>query len=197
MDFNRLQSLIAAPLASLFVILCLCWFGMHRPEPAVGINVPTPKMRQHSAGYGCEDDRWLVVWLRGGGKIQINETPMERERLGPTIRLIFENRVSRVAYLMADPGVNVAEAAWALDRIESAIPGMHVVLMTPGFKKLAELPVQVRIVLNPGPYIPPYIPPCDWEWAENGYEAPSIRDPHDELFYMRYLDPQKYFDAQK
>ena len=169
MDFNRLQSLIAAPLASLFVILCLCWFGAQRPREPVGINVPTLKMRRHSVGYGCEDDRWVVVWLRGGGKLQINETPMEREQLAPTIRLIFENRVSRVAYLMADPGVNVAEAAWALDSIGSATSGMHVVLMTPNFKKLAELPVPVHIVPNPGPYIPP----CDWEWAENGYEAPS------------------------
>jgi biopolymer transport protein ExbD len=187
MDFNRLQSWIAAPLAGLFVILCLCWFGMHRPEPGMGIYVPTLKMRQHAAGYGCEDDRWLVVWLRGGGKLQINETPMERERLAPTIRLIFENRRSRVAYLMADPGVSVAEAAWALDSIESAISGMHVVLMTPEFKRLAERPISVRVVPNPGPYIPA----CDWEWAENGYESPSIKDPHDELFYMRYLDGQK------
>jgi hypothetical protein len=152
-------------------------------------------MRRHSVGYACEDDRWVVVRLRGGGKLQINETPMEREQLAPRIRLIFESRVSRVAYLLADPGVNVAEAAWALDRIGSATSGMHVVLLTPNFKKklTEQPPVWVSTISNPGPYIPI----CDWEWAENGYEAPSIKDPHDDLFYMRSLDPQKHVDAQK
>jgi hypothetical protein len=193
MDFDRLQSSIATPLACLFVILCLGWFGVQRPRESVGIDVPTLKMRQHSVGYACEDDRHVVVWLRGGGKLQINETPMERGQLGPTIRSIFGARVSRVAYLMVDPGVSVAEGFSALDRLESAISGMHVVLLTPNFKKFAEPPAPVHFVPNAGPSIP-Y---CDWEWAENGYEAPSIKDPHDKLFYMRYVDPQKYFDAQK
>jgi hypothetical protein len=141
----------------------------------------------------CEDDRWVVVWLRNGGKVQINETPIDHGQLTTEIKLIFESRISRVAYLLADPEVSFAEAAWAMDHIGSAVPNMHLILLTPDFKKLTERPFSVHVDANPHAYVP-Y---CDWEWAENGFGAPSIQDKNDQLFYLRYIDPKKYFDAQK
>lgn len=181
MDMHRLGVGIA-PLASLFLALSLYAFLAGAPRP-VGIRVPTLKLRQHSPGYACEDDRWLVVWLRDGGKVQINETPIDREQLAAKIKLIFENRIGRVAYLLADPEVSFAEAAWAIDRIESALPGMHVILLTPEFKKLTMLP-PLRVDAKPHDYVPS----CDWEWAENGFDAPSIQDKNDQLYYLKYLN---------
>lgn len=183
---------VAAPLASLFLVLCLCAFMVGTPG-SEGISIPTLQMRKHSPRYMCEDDRWMIVGLRGGGRVQINETPIAREHLAAEMKLIYANRMGRVTYLMAEPEASVADAAWAMDAIASTRMGIHVILMTPAFKDIANRGFLSQVESEPQAYLPD----CDWEWSENGFDAPSIHDRNDQLYYLKYINPKAYAEAQK
>ena len=127
------------------------------------------KLKQHSPGYSCEDDRWLVVRLASDGTTWINETVVQQHQVRSLIFQIFEYRHERVAYLMADPSIPFGRVATVLDNVSSSIEGMHVVLLTEGLKgHLTEAFVGSTSGSEK------YVPPCDLEWKENGYNAPSM-----------------------
>lgn len=75
---------------------------------------------------------------------------------------------------MADPTWSFGKVAELLNRVNGALPGLHIILMTHELRSHFET-VQPLHALQPGEPIPP--PPCDMEWAENGFDAPSIYGP--------------------
>ena len=169
MNFNQMKESLAAPLAALFLVLILYLLAVHRPKPQVGLRVPMMKLKQHSPGYFCQDDRWLVVRLAADGTTWVNETVVQERQLRPLLFQIYENRHQRVAYLMADPSIPFGRVAAVLDSASSSIEGMHVVLLTEGLKgHLTEAFVGSTSSSER------FVPPCDLEWKENGYDAPSM-----------------------
>jgi|GEM_PF-4855654 Biopolymer transport protein len=172
MKFNQLRNLLAAPLAGLFLVLLLCVFVAQRPQPSTGLRVPMVKFKPHSPGYGCEDDRWLVIRLAADGRTWINETEIQVDQLQPSLFEIYQNRQGRVAYLMADPSVPYARVAGILATASSSIENLHVILLTSALQKSqTRAYVSIRSTTDRN-----YIPPCDMEWKENGYYAPSMSE---------------------
>ena len=88
MDLNRLSSLVAAPMASLFLVLALCAFVGQRPG-AVGMNLPIVQVRTVSYG-DCEGvDRDIVVLLHKDGSYWLNEEKAPTGKLGSKLSEIY------------------------------------------------------------------------------------------------------------
>lgn len=169
MSFNQLRDSLAAPICGLFLVLVLCIIVAQRPRPPVGLRVPMLKLKQHFPGYSCEDDRQLVVRLAADGTTWINETVVQQYQLRSIFSHIYEHRHERIAFLMADPSIPFGRVAAAFDKASFSIEGMHVILLTEGLQRhLTES--YIESTRTPGRYVPP----CDLEWKENGYNAPSI-----------------------
>lgn len=126
MDMNRLSSIIAAPLASLFLILCVCSILLQRPVSA-GIPMPLPKMVVYSNQnciYG--DDRSVVLQLHRDGSTKINETPIPRNVLQSDLSLIYENRFEKVIYIFPDPDVSFQQFADIYNLTKRSTDGLHI-----------------------------------------------------------------------
>jgi biopolymer transport protein ExbD len=135
MDPLRLRALIAPAMASLFLVLSLCAFVVQRPEP-VGMHLPLPQMRAvpHKV---CDflSDRSVVVQLHKNGKIWINETQVNYEKLGPILTEIYENRAEKFIYIISDYDVSYSEFANLYSTIVSSTNDLHIVLRTRQFDK--------------------------------------------------------------
>lgn len=173
MNLIKLRGLLAAPLASLILILILCVFVARRPQPAFGLRVPMVKLKQHSPGYVCEDDRLLIVRLMKDGNVWINETAISTEQLRPLLFKIFEYRHERVVYLFAEPSVPYGKFVEFFGQVSSSISGLHVILLT---DEILKSPYRLVGVVDPS-RLEVYVPECDLEWSENGFNAPSMSDP--------------------
>lgn len=130
MDLDRLRSLLAVPMASLFLVLVLCVFGVQKP-PSVGIHLPLPKVRVHPY-KDCDflSDRSIVLQLHKHGSTFINETRVSHEELRSILVEIYENREERVIYILPDSDVSFWEFADIYNKVASSINGLHIVLST-------------------------------------------------------------------
>jgi biopolymer transport protein ExbD len=128
-EINRLRALVAAPMASLFLVLSLCAFVVERPG-AVGMMVPVPKVRIVPF-KDCDflSDRSIVVQLRKNGSYWINETREGRGDLGPALTEIYENREEKVALVISDPDVSFGEFADFYSKVTSSANNLHIVLV--------------------------------------------------------------------
>jgi biopolymer transport protein ExbD len=130
MDPNRFRSLLAVPLASLFLILVLCLFAVQRP-PSVGMNLPLPRVRiDPISNCNFLSDRNIVVHLRKDGSIWINETQESPDELGHILTKIYENRDEKVIYMLSDPDISYGEFANIYNKVASSTNDLYIVLST-------------------------------------------------------------------
>ncbi|MGD0832271.1 MAG: hypothetical protein ABR907_15120 [Terracidiphilus sp.] len=73
MDLNRLRLLVAAPMASLFLVLSLCAFVVERPG-AVGMRVPMIRVPDQSKNNCSDPNRSVFLQLSNDGRYWINLT---------------------------------------------------------------------------------------------------------------------------
>ncbi|MGB9408892.1 MAG: hypothetical protein WCA89_15250 [Terracidiphilus sp.] len=154
MDLNRLRALLAVPMASLFLVLVLCVFGVQRP-PSVGIHLPMTKV-QPITSNSCFDERDIVIIINKDGSTKINETPVQPEKLDSIISKIFQYRhEGRVVYVIPDPDVSFREFADIYNKIASSTDNLHIGLMTRQLKTQLEQCPEGSI--------------CGFEWPDHGY----------------------------
>jgi biopolymer transport protein ExbD len=154
MDINRLRALVAAPLASLFLILVLCTFGTNRPAP-VGIHIPITRVQTISEDK-CFDDRDVFVRILKNGSIWINETRLNPNELGPEIAEIMRNRnEQRVVYILPGPDISYGDFANVYNKVASSTKELHVGLITRQLKsQLEKCPLESI---------------CGLDWPDHGY----------------------------
>ena len=130
MDLDRLRSLLAVPLACLFLILVLCVFAVQK-QPSVGMHLPLPKVRVHP-DKDCDflSDRNIVLQLHKDGSIFINETRVSQEELRSILVEIYETREERVIYILPDSDISFGEFSDIYDKVASSINGLHIALST-------------------------------------------------------------------
>jgi biopolymer transport protein ExbD len=131
MDLIRLRTLLAAPLASLFLVLLLCALPTRGPA-SVGINVPMTRVREIPSEncFSGLSDRDIVLHLKDDGSTWINETRLRREEIRERMSRIYENRAERIAFMLVDPNVSYGEFADVYDQAASSTPGLHIGLLT-------------------------------------------------------------------
>jgi biopolymer transport protein ExbD len=135
MDPLRLRVLLAAPLASLFLVLSLCTFVVRSPV-AARIMVPLPVTRIVDLNE-CPDDRDIVVVITPD-QLRINETPISLEDLRPLLRQIFENRVSVAAFILVEPGVSFSRFADVYSEMQKSDERLSIGIISRGLEEQAE-----------------------------------------------------------
>jgi biopolymer transport protein ExbD len=133
MDLNRLRALLAAPLASLFLVLSLCAFVVQRP-PSVGIRVPITKIRTAPYNVCPYVDRSIVVRLLKDGSYWINETLVPANELRPRLADIYENRAEKILPVYSDPDVTYGLFGDFYSEVESSTSNLHIILRTRGLE---------------------------------------------------------------
>jgi len=133
MDANRLPSLMAAPMASLFLVLCLCAFLMQRPV-STGMHLPLLQVRQIPI-RDCDfwhfvSDRDIILRIQGDGSTWINETREPPDQLADTLAMIFANRSYKYLYMFVDPDVSFAEFADVYGKTAASSQGLHIGLIS-------------------------------------------------------------------
>jgi hypothetical protein len=137
MSLNQLRAVLAPSLASLFLILCLCAFVARRPE-AAGIRFRLYPLHPEVNDSGVCNARAIVLWLTHDGRMWINETEIPRAELTTKLDEIYENRVERRAYVVADSDVSFQQFADYLSRIAATRPKLDYVLLSGDLLREAE-----------------------------------------------------------
>jgi hypothetical protein len=83
-------------------------------------------------------DRNVVVQLHNDGSSWINETHVSREKLGPILTEIYENRAEKVIYMLSDPDIPYGEFANFYKTVDSSTSNIHIVLLTPKMQALIQ-----------------------------------------------------------
>src|SRR5665213_140549 len=170
MNLAQVRESFAAPVAGLLLVLLVWFLAAGRPKPSVGLRIPVVKFKQHSIGYVCEDDLPIVLRLTADGQMWINQTKVVPDRLSERVSKIVHSRDEFAVYVLADPSVPYGQFAEFLERLYSSTPDLHVILVTEKLRERLQGPTVVRVPSKPQEYVPP----CDQEWQENGFRAPSM-----------------------
>lgn len=129
MDLYRLRALVTAPMASLFLVLSLCAFVMHRPV-SVGMYVPMARVRTVPFDDCQGVDRSIVVLLHKDGSTWLNETQMRPDGLRSELAEIYDNRKYKLIYMFSDPDVSFGEFANFYNNVASSTRDLRIGLRT-------------------------------------------------------------------
>jgi hypothetical protein len=129
----QLMQMIAAPMASLFLTLSLCVAGIGSRTPA-GIRFPLLRMRASHSGL-CGDDRVVVVSLRQGGDLKINQNRITWDALAPTIARIMQYRAERVIYVLPYSEISYTEFANLMDKVAGSTTDLHIALLSGNLRR--------------------------------------------------------------
>jgi biopolymer transport protein ExbD len=136
MDLISLRALLAAPLASLFLVLSFCAFVMQRPVSA-GMNVPMTGVREIPSEncFSGLRDRDIVLRIKDDGSTWINETRLKREDIRSIMSEIYGYRAERITYFLVAPNVTYGEFADVFHSAASSTPDLHIGLLTRQIKE--------------------------------------------------------------
>jgi biopolymer transport protein ExbD len=156
MDLNRLRSILAAPIAALFLIMVLSVFGVQRPA-SVGFRIPMIRVHNQSRNDCFEPNRIVYFRLARDGTVWLNSTEIPSDQLTAITKVVMENRGDRILEVVADPHVSYGQVVDFLDKIAAAKMVLHVALLTD----------QLRVGLEEdhmGTY-------CGLEWPANEFSS--------------------------
>jgi len=131
MYLDRLRSLLAPALASLFLVLCLCALVEQRPA-ATGIHVPMTRVREIPIEncFNGLSDRDIIFIIKNDGTTWINETRLNPAEIRERLSKIYQNRNERILYLLVDPTVSYGEFVDVYGQAASSVADLHIGLLT-------------------------------------------------------------------
>jgi biopolymer transport protein ExbD len=129
MDLNRLRLLVAAPMASLFLVLSLCAFVLQQPR-SVGIRIPM--IRIHHKPMEMTDCGGNSVFLRmtKDGKTWMNSEELPADQLRQTVAKVMENRAERVVFVVVDSELTYSQFTGFWEKIAGATSDLHVIVVS-------------------------------------------------------------------
>ena len=134
MDLYGLRVLLAAPLASLFLVLGLCAVVLQERRPT-GLRIPVIRNALGSPQEQPCPNRSILLRLTRDGRTWINENEMSHGEIAPIVAEVTENRSQRIVYVLADSEVPYGEFAEFLGRIEGSTTHLHVALISGEMRK--------------------------------------------------------------
>ncbi|MGH9783879.1 MAG: ExbD/TolR family protein [Terriglobia bacterium] len=103
------------PLIDILLVLLII-FMVITPLVPKGLDalVPQPNPNKDQQNQPI-DDRTVVVSVKTGGELLINQDPVTLGQLGPQLNEIFRTRAERVMFVRGDPEVLFADVAQVID----------------------------------------------------------------------------------
>jgi len=129
MGLERFRTLLALPLASLFLILLVCVFAMQRP-PSAGIRIPM--MRLRSAPLNNCEFNGFTVYLRSDGKVagRDRDDVVSMETMLSRIKEARDNIQDDTIFVISDPDVQYGRLVELISDIQHAAPPDHIAVVT-------------------------------------------------------------------
>ena len=129
MNLNWLQSLLAAPIACLFMIPILCMFAVQKPV-STGIRIPMMRTRPVPLINNCFST--FTVYLNADGTLSggSREDVVSRNVLLSRIKDARDNIQDGTIFVITDPDVPYGEFAALLADIHNAAPPDHIAVVT-------------------------------------------------------------------
>jgi|SRR4051812_2507968 len=129
MGLERFRTLLALPLASLFLILLVCVFAIQR-SPSAGIRVPMMRVRQAPL-TNCAFNGF-TVYLRSDGKIAggDREDVVPREIMLSRVKEARDNIQDDTIFVITDPDVSYEQFAELIADIHNVAPPDHIAIVT-------------------------------------------------------------------
>ena len=127
MDLLRLRSLLAPPIAALFILLTLCIFSV-QSSPSTGFKIPILKI-SHRDVFTCDGD-WAFVQLLDDGRTKINGKIIREEELPSLVSDVMASRAERLIYVVPSSGMPYSRPMLTLSSLKKAVPDMHIGVLT-------------------------------------------------------------------
>jgi biopolymer transport protein ExbD len=129
MNLDRLRSLLAVPLACLFVILMLCVFAV---QSSVSSGIRIPMMRTRSKPLSFCEFNGFTVYLRSDGRIGggDHDSTVSQSEMLSRIAQARDNIQDDTIFVITDPDVPFERFAELLANIENVAPADHVAVVT-------------------------------------------------------------------
>jgi len=109
------------PLIDILLVLLII-FMVITPLVPKGLDalVPQPNKNQDQQQQLPEDVRTVVVSVKEGGELLINQDPVTKPELGTRLTEIFRTRADRTMFVRGDPEVLFADVAEVIDVAKGA-----------------------------------------------------------------------------
>lgn len=129
MGLERFRTLLALPVASLFLILLVCVFAIQRP-PSTGIRITLMKVRSTPL-TNCEFNGF-TVYLRSDGKVAGGDRDgvVSKETMLSRIKEARENIQDETIFVISDPDVQYGRLVEMISDIQHAAPPDHIAVVT-------------------------------------------------------------------
>lgn len=128
---------MVVPLASLFLILVLCVFGVQR-QPSVGIRIPITRIRTVPFNICPGIYTSIHVQLHKDGSYWINETQVPANEFRSRLAEIYEDREEKILPRVSDPNASLEDFANFYSNAASSTKDLHIVLRTRGLEAQLE-----------------------------------------------------------
>jgi len=129
MNLDQLRAMLAAPVASLFLVLLLCAMVVSRPA-ATGFFVPVIRLHHNPNEPTDCDGLAELIRLTADERIWINGEAVQRDRLSSRIAEIMSNRAERIVYVVVDSRSSYGQFASFLDAVAGSTPELHTVVVS-------------------------------------------------------------------
>ena len=122
------------PLIDVLLVLIIIFMVITPVTPA-GLPVLVPQPAPPQSNHAGADPRTIVVPVMEGGKLMINQEPIDWNGLGARLSDIFRQRADKVAFVKGAEEVPFEQVARAIDIMRS-VGIAHVGLITAGAASL-------------------------------------------------------------
>lgn len=124
MNPAQLTQMIAAPLASIFLILSLCAFHLQRAQSAGERLILTKVV------FDCGDGRPMFFRLGEDQIVEVNSAPMPTLVATSNIAESMKNRAEKVVYFSAAANVSIGNVETVLAKLRRDTPDMFIFAVT-------------------------------------------------------------------
>jgi len=115
------------PLIDILLVLLTIFMILTQQQKGLEALIPQPSTTPAARTWQPDV---IVIEVRSGGQLEINQVPVAWDQLGHRLQEIFKGRATKVAFLRGDAPLEFAEVARVVDVMHGA--GISVGLLTPG-----------------------------------------------------------------
>jgi len=102
------------PLIDILLVLLII-FMVITPLVPKGLDALVPQPNPNKDQQQEPDERTVVVSVKTGGQLLINQDPVTLDQLGVQLNEIFRTRAERVMFVRGDPEILFADVAQVID----------------------------------------------------------------------------------
>ena len=165
MNAWQIRMWLAAPMASLFLILGVCAFAIQR-TPSEGIYIPVLRLSAQFTEneFSC-DGRFHFVQLMADGTTKLNEQSIPFEQLEARLAERMEGQLAKAVFVVPDSDISYQRFVAALDAIHNASSDVHIGVLS------GELRHQYQQGWESDGLLEPRHVPCDLIWPSQEFHA--------------------------